>query len=118
MNSPTRTLSVAALTACLLAACHPAAAPDPVGPVVPSTTVERQMIGLLEKFDRWDDNGDGQLDRAELTAGLVGTPYQADRVLDFYDTDRSGGISLREAQAGYQRSAQAEARIKARAQTR
>jgi hypothetical protein len=116
MKSVTLTATASALPAFLLGACQPLAAPDPVGPVVPSTVVERQMIGLLEKFDRWDDNGDGELDRAELEAGLAGTPYRADRTLEFYDTNRNGGISLQEAQAGYQRAAEAEATIKARAQ--
>jgi Ca2+-binding EF-hand superfamily protein len=116
MKSITFTLTASALLPVLLVACQPISSPDPVGPVVPSTTVERQMIGLLEKFDRWDDDGDGQLDRAELEAGLAGTPFQADRVLEFYDTNRNGGISLQEAQAGYKRAAQAEANIKARGQ--
>lgn len=87
----------------LLTACSSAP-----GPVVPETAVERKMIGLLEKFDRWDDDGDGELDRAELTAGLQGTEHSADGVISFYDTNRNGRVSLREAQAGYGRSAEAE----------
>ena len=85
-----------------------------LGPVVPETQVERKMIGLLEKFDRWDDNGDGQLDKAELATGLEGDEQKAARIIDFYDTNRNGSISLREAQAGYSRSDEAEQRIKAR----
>lgn len=85
-----------------------------LGPVVPETAVERQMIGLLEKFDRWDDNGDGELDRKELAAGLQGTDFKPDRVIDFYDTDGNRRISLREAQAGYSRAEEAEKRIQAR----
>jgi hypothetical protein len=84
------------------------------GPVVPQTATERKMIGLLEKFDRWDDNGDGELDRQELAAGLVGTEHDPDLVMDFYDTNGNRRISLREAQAGYARAAEAEQRIKAR----
>lgn len=84
------------------------------GPVVPKTQVERKMIGLLQKFDLWDDNGDGQLDEAELAIGLEGTEHKPAATIDFYDTNRNGKISLREAQAGYQRSEEAEQRIKAR----
>ena len=85
-----------------------------LGPVVPETAVERQMIGLLEKFDRWDDNGDGELDRNELAMGLEGTDYSPERTIDFYDTDGNRRISLREAQAGYSRAEEAEKRIQAR----
>ena len=28
--------------------------------------LKRQMVGLLEKFDGWDYNGDGYLSHAEL----------------------------------------------------
>lgn len=72
------------------------------------------MIGLLQKFDRWDDNGDGELDRDELAAGLEGSGHDPDRVIDFYDTNGNRRISLREAQAGYARAGEAEQRIKAR----
>lgn len=84
------------------------------GPVVPQTPVERKMIGLLEKFDRWDDNGDGELDRAELAAGLAGTEHRPEGVIAFYDTNRNGKVSLREAQAGYARSAEAESIVRQR----
>jgi len=87
----------------LLAACGPE-----LGPVVPQTDIERKMIGLLEKFDRWDDNGDGSLDLRELTAGMntVETTRKPDAVLAFYDTNRDGKISLKEAQQGYSRADQ------------
>ncbi len=92
---------------------------DNLGPVVPKTKIERQMIGLLEKFDRWDDDGDGQLDAAELNHGIAslrGKPQQVDytskQVIDFYDVNNDGKISMREAQAGYQRSSEAEKRLK------
>lgn len=84
------------------------------GPVVPESETERKMIGLLQKFDLWDDNGDSELDRDELAAGLEGSGHDPDRTIDFYDTNRNRRISLREAQAGYNRSAEAEQRIKAR----
>jgi hypothetical protein len=95
--------------AALAGSCSPG-----LGPVVPKTPVERKMIGLLEKFDRWDDNGDGQLDQAELDAGLKGTEHKAERVIAFYDTDGNDRVSLREAQAGYHRAAEAEEKIAAR----
>ena len=74
----------ALLLTTLAASCSPG-----LGPVVPGTEVERKMIALLEKFDRWDDNGDGQLDRSELADGLKGTDHSPDRVIAFYDTDRN-----------------------------
>jgi hypothetical protein len=89
------------------------------GPVVPKTKVERQMIGLLEKFDRWDYDGDGELDKKELDhgiAGLRGKPqqvsYTSAEVLDFYDTNRNGKVSLAEGQAGYRRAGEAEIRVR------
>jgi hypothetical protein len=85
-----------------------------LGPVVPETAVERQMIGLLEKFDRWDDNGDGELDLNELAMGLEGTDFKPDRIIDFYDTNGNQRISLREAQAGYSRADEAGLRIQER----
>lgn len=82
-----------------------------IGPVVPKTPVQHQMLALLEKFDRWDYNGDGQLGKTELAHGIAslhGKPqevsYTTKEVLDFYDTDRNGKISLAEAQKGYSRS--------------
>lgn len=70
------------------------------------------MIGLLEKFDRFDENGDGQLTLSELKQAeeLTGRPAAA--ILAFYDADKSGGISLREAQNAYSRVAEAEALAK------
>ena len=67
--------------------------------------IHRKMLGLVEKFDRFDENGDGQLTRKELEAGVksVGTVHltkdQYDRVMMVYDTDKNHKISLREAQA-------------------
>lgn len=63
----------------------------------------RKMFGLVEKFDRFDDNGDGQLTRRELEDGVetVGTvtltKEQFDRVMVVYDTNKNGRISLHEA---------------------
>lgn len=90
-----------------------------LGPVVPESKVERQMIGLLEKFDRWDYDGDGYLDRKEIQDGinsLKGTQrevkYTAADVIEFYDTNHDGKVSMSEAQAGYARAAEAEAKFK------
>jgi EF hand len=92
-------------TAALCSACHPG-----MSPVVPKTPMQRQMVGLLEKFDRWDYNGDGELSKREVRIGirsLRGKPQQVDytatKVLKFYDTDKNGKISLAEAQDGYRR---------------
>lgn len=81
------------------------------GPITPTTKVERQMVGLLEKFDRWDDNGDGELTVKEVNQGInrfKGTPmqvsYTGKQVIEFYDTDQSGTVTLREAQEGFQRA--------------
>jgi len=97
-----------------LAAMICAACSQGIGPVDPKTETERKMVGLLQKFDLWDDNGDGQLDEAELAMGLAGTDHKAANVIDFYDTSGNGKVSLREAQAGYRRSDEAERRVKAR----
>jgi Ca2+-binding EF-hand superfamily protein len=76
------------------------------------------MIGLMEKFDRWDYDGDGHLNATEIQNGIDGlkgkpqqVSYNSAEVLDFYDTNRDGKISLREAQAGYKRAAEAEAKL-------
>ncbi len=90
---------------------------DP-GPVTPENRTERQMLGLLEKFDRWDDDGDGELTAKEVDHGInrfKGTPmkvnYTGKQVVGFYDTDHSGAVSLREAQAGYHRADEVEGRL-------
>ena len=79
---------------------------------MPETPVERQMIGLLEKFDRWDHNGDGKLTASELTDAERLTGHTPAKIIEFYDRDKDGSISLREAQTGYARADEAE--IKAR----
>jgi Ca2+-binding EF-hand superfamily protein len=73
------------------------------------------MIGLLQKFDRWDDDGNGQLDRQELAEGLAGSGHLPEAVMEFYDANCDGKISLKEAQNAYSRAPEADARIKARA---
>lgn len=83
------------------------------GPVTPTNPVERQMIGLLQKFDRWDDDGNGELSEKELNMGIArykGTPtqvnYTGKQIVEFYDADHNGAVSLREAQDGYGRADQ------------
>lgn len=75
------------------------------------------MLGLLEKFDRWDDDGNGELTVKEVDHGIKrfnDTPmkvnYTGKQVVKFYDTDQSGTVSLREAQAGYHRADELEGR--------
>lgn len=82
------------------------------GPVVPGTPIERQMIGLLQKFDRWDENGDGVLNEAELKPTEQVTGQPAGKVIDFYDTNGDRKISLKEAQKGFSRSSEAEAAVR------
>ena len=82
-----------------------------MSPVVPKTRMQRQMVGLLEKFDRWDYNGDGLLSKKEISDGIQsfrGKPqqvnYTAAEVMELYDTNTDAKISLAEAQDGYRRS--------------
>ena len=82
------------------------------GPITPKTPVERQMIGLLQKFDRWDDDGDGQLTAPELRDAEKLSGHPPAKIIDFYDTNRNGAISLREAQAGFSRVGEAERKAK------
>lgn len=88
------------------------------GPVIPGNRTERQMLGLLEKFDRWDDDGNGELTVREVDQGIrrfKDTPmkvnYTGKKVVEFYDTDQSGTVSLREAQAGYRRADEVEGQL-------
>ena len=68
-----------------------------------------KMFGLLEKFDRFDYNGDGYLSRKELEDGIREkgtvhlTPEQYDKVMKAYDTNRDSRISLHEAESGAKR---------------
>jgi hypothetical protein len=83
------------------------------GPFTPKTKVQRQMVGLVQKFDRWDYNGDGKLTAKELKSAQKISKHTPAQILDFYDTDRSGSITLKEAQAGYERTGEAEQIAKA-----
>ena len=91
----------AALSIIALAAC----APHP-GPV------KRQMIGLLEKFDRWDYNGDGQLTLSELKEAEELSGLSSADILSFYDTGKNGRISFAEAEAGISRHDEAQVIVK------
>jgi len=84
-----------------IAGCAPA--PDP------HVTRQRQMVGLVQKFDRFDTNGDGYLTRKELADGLreAGTlsltPAELDQVMAAYDLNHDHRISRHEAQLGADR---------------
>jgi Ca2+-binding EF-hand superfamily protein len=101
MHTLPRTTALCLAAPLLLAAC---AAPHT--DEIPETRVQRQMIGLLEKFDRWDYNGDGRLTANELGEATKLSGVPAADIIKFYDTDGDGGITLREAQAGYSRPVQ------------
>jgi hypothetical protein len=70
---------------------------------------QMQMYGLVQKFDRFDYDGDGFLTRAELQEGVAEsgslnlTEEEWQRVMKAYDTNRDGRISRREAQTGADR---------------
>ena len=97
--------------ACLAAACSPGP-----GTAIPETRSEKQMLGLMEKFDRWDYDGDGELSIKEIHAGIAGiqgtskaVTYKAADVVKYYDDDGNKTVSLREAQAGYHNTTQDDA---------
>ena len=70
------------------------------------------MVGVLEKFDRWDYNGDGKLVASELKDAQKRSGRTPKEILDFYDMDKDGGITLREAQGALSRTAEAELKAK------
>jgi len=79
-----------------------------VGCASKSTPVERQMIGLIEKFDRWDYDGSARLSKDELKEAEELSGYTADEIVAFYDRNRDKKISLWEAQKGIERLKDAE----------
>ena len=82
------------------------------GPFTPKSRVERQMVGLVQKFDRWDYNGDGKLTAKELNPAVAARGHSAREILDFYDEKKDGAITLREAQGGFERRDEAKQRAK------
>jgi hypothetical protein len=101
-------LLLPAFAAILLAACATG-----TGSAIPETKSERQMLGLMEKFDRWDYNGNGLLNTKEIDDGITslkGTSravkFTAAEVVEFYDRNGDKSVSLREAQAGYRNTTQ------------
>lgn len=66
--------------------------------------IHRKMFGLVQKFDRFDEDGDGYLTRQELEKGVNSmgpdrlTAQQYDQVMLVYDTNKDRKISLKEAQ--------------------
>ena len=83
----------------LIASCATEAPTDPA-------VVGRKMIGLQQKFDLIDTDGDGFLTREEIVAGFddIGvvdqSPETVDAIIDFYDFDKDAKLSLRETQSG------------------
>lgn len=77
-------------------------APAPTDPKV----VGRKMIGLQQKFYLLDTDGNGYLTRAEIIAGFdeMGvvdqSPETVDAIIDFYDFNKDGKLTLRETQSG------------------
>lgn len=65
--------------------------------------IKRQMVGLLEKFDRWDYNGDGHLEGSELKEAGKVSQFPEEEIIEFYDTDKDGKISRDEASGGLNR---------------
>ncbi len=101
-------LSLSAFVAIFLTACV-----SNRDSTTPKSTPEKQMLGFIEKFDRWDYNGNGVLSTKEIDEGIAslqGTSravsYTAAEVVKFYDRNGDKSVSLREAQAKYSRATQ------------
>lgn len=101
-------LVIPAFATFLLAACATG-----TGTAIPENKAEKQMLGLIEKFDRWDYNGNGRLNLKEIGDGintLKGTSravtYTPAEIVEFYDRNGDKSVSLREAQAGYRNTTQ------------
>lgn len=64
----------------------------------------RKLMGLQEKFDRFDYNADGELTVAELKLGIEEsdttgvTPVELKVLMEEYDVNRDGAISRWETQ--------------------
>jgi hypothetical protein len=70
--------------------------------------MERKLVGFQEKYDRFDENGDGYLSRSEVENGLINEDIEGigseevPIIFAYYDTNRDGRISLAEINAGYE----------------
>lgn len=77
--------------------------------VVPENAQERRLFGLLEKFDRFDYNGDGSLTKKEVRLGVKETGVKGvteaniDHAFERCDENKNGKISFGEAQATMRR---------------
>ena len=86
----------------LVSAC----APTPPKPAANPAEVEQKMIRLQENFSTHDTDGDDLLSHQELKTAMIKsggrdvTDAKVDKVMDFYDSNKDGKISLREAQSG------------------
>lgn len=64
----------------------------------------RKMMGLLEKFDRYDYNGNSLLTRSEIAQGIKETDVKGidaaelDATMKYYDVTKDGSISRWEAE--------------------
>lgn len=64
----------------------------------------RKMMGLLEKFDRFDYDGDGSLTRKEIDLGIKEAaavqlePSEIDAMMKHYDVNKDGKITRWEAE--------------------
>lgn len=70
------------------------------------------MIGLLQKFDRFDEDGDGYLTSSELKPAEQVSGHPRAKIIGFYDINHDDRISLREAQKGVSRVEEAERKAK------
>jgi Ca2+-binding EF-hand superfamily protein len=73
--------------------------PDPHTP----EAHHRKRMALLEKFDRFDYNGNGKLTKAEIAQGVRESDVKGvdraelDSAMKFYDVNKDGSISRWEA---------------------
>ncbi|MCU0776833.1 MAG: EF-hand domain-containing protein [Akkermansiaceae bacterium] len=67
--------------------------------------IHRKMLLLVERFDQFDEDGDGYLSRMELEKGVNSmgpdrlTQEQFDRAMLVYDTNGDNRVSRAEAKA-------------------